>query len=135
MAKSQTARSTIKNDPFATLIPDREAEQAAEAEEASEPTATNVVTPLRREQAVSQVRGDQAEPKKVDGQKREKLTVHLSHDLIERVKNAAYWNPRLTIASIAELGVKFAIEQVEKEHGGPYPARESELKGGRPIGS
>jgi uncharacterized protein (DUF4415 family) len=135
MAKSQTARSTIKNDPFATLIPDREAEQAAEAEEASEPTATNVVTPLRREPAASQVRNDQAEPKKVEGQKREKLTVHLTHDLIERVKNAAYWNPRLTIASIAELGVKYAIEQVEKEHGGPYPPREAELKGGRPIGS
>ena len=141
MAKSQTARSTIKNDPFATLIPDREAEQAAEAEESTSP---NVVTPLRREQpreqAASPVRSEQprnaeAEPKKVEGQKREKLTVHLTHDLIERVKNAAYWNPRLTIASIAELGVKFAIEQVEKEHGGPYPAREAELKGGRPIGS
>lgn len=139
MAKSQTARSTIKNDPFATLIPDREAEQAAEAEEANEQAATNVVTPLRREQATSPLRGeqvrDQADPKKVDGQKREKLTVHLSHDLIERVKNAAYWNPRLTIASIAELGVKFAIEKVEKENGGAYPPRESELKGGRPIGS
>lgn len=127
MAKSQTARSTIKNDPFATLIPDRTAE-GAEAE-AREETPANV-TPIRREQV-----RDQAEPKKVDGQKREKLTVHLSHDLIERVKNAAYWNPRLTIASIAELGVKYAIEQVEKEHGGPYPPREAELKGGRPIGS
>ena len=126
MAKSQTARSTIKNDPFATLIPDRAAEQQAAEEEANEDMPTNVVTPIRR---------DQAEAKKVDGQKREKLTVHLSHDLIERVKNAAYWNPRLTIASIAELGVKYAIEQVEKEHGGPYPTREAELKGGRPIGS
>ena len=126
MAKSQTARSTIKNDPFATLIPDRAAEQQAAEDEANEDTPTNVVTPIRR---------DQAEAKKVDGQKREKLTVHLSHDLIERVKNAAYWNPRLTIASIAELGVKYAIEQVEKEHGGPYPTREAELKGGRPIGS
>ncbi len=144
MAKSQTARSTIKNDPFATLIPDREAEQAAEAEEASESTASNVVTPLRREptreQAASPVRSEQprnaeAEPKKGEGQKREKLTVHLTHDLIERVKNAAYWNPRLTIASIAELGVKYAIEQVEKENGGAYPPREAELKGGRPIGS
>jgi hypothetical protein len=153
MAKSQTARSTIKNDPFETLIPDRvseraNAEQEAEAQQlsrdqAEEPPAN--VTPIRREQAASparseqgpseRTRGDQAEPKKVDGQKREKLTVHLSHDLIERVKNAAYWNPRLTIASIAELGVKYAIEQVEKEHGGPYPPREAELKGGRPIGS
>ena len=149
MAKSQTARSTIKNDPFATLIPDREAEQAAAEEEANEVApnsvaASSVVTPLRRDQAREthrvQAETPQAAPSRVDsgkadGQKKEKLTVHLTHDLIERVKNAAYWNPRLTIASIAELGVKYAIEQVEKENGGPYPARESELKGGRPIGS
>jgi hypothetical protein len=123
MARSQTA-STIKNDPFATLIPDRAGEQATQ--EMSEDTTSNVVTPIRR---------DQADAKQANGQKREKLTVHLTHDLIERVKNAAYWNPRLTIASIAELGVKYAIEQVEKENGGPYPQREAELKGGRPIGS
>ncbi len=143
MAKSQTARSTIKNDPFATLIPDREAEQAAEAEEANEEAAlnvppNNVVTPLRHEQpqpTTIRAEPSRAEVSKVEGQKKEKLTVHLTHDLIERVKNAAYWNPRLTIASIAEIGVKFAIEQVEKENGGAYPLRESELKGGRPIGS
>lgn len=143
MAKSQTARSTIKNDPFATLIPDREAEQAAEAEEANEeappsvPT-NSVVTPLRREQPqpeATRAEPSRAEASKAESQKKEKLTVHLTHDLIERVKNAAYWNPRLTIASIAEIGVKYAIELVEKENGGAYPPRESELKGGRPIGS
>jgi hypothetical protein len=113
MAKSQTARtSTIKNDPFETLIPDRVGEQASE-----EAHAGNVVTPIRRGQP-------KPEPS-AEGQKKEKLTVHLTHDLIERVKNA----------SIAEIGIKYAIEQVEREHGGPYPARESELKGGRPIGS
>lgn len=139
MAKSQTARSTIKNDPFATLIPDREAEQAAQEEEANEKAATGVVTPLRREpsreQAREQTEASRADSARAESLKKEKLTVHLTHDLIERVKNAAYWNPRLTIASIAEIGVRYAIEQVEKEHGGAYPMRESELKGGRPIGS
>ena len=135
MAKSQTARSTIKNDPFATLIPDREAEQAAQEEEANEKAATGVVTPLRRDQGREQAEASRVEASKAESLKKEQLTVHLTHDLIERVKNAAYWNPRLTIASIAELGVKYAIEQVEKEHGGAYPMRESELKGGRPIGS
>jgi hypothetical protein len=124
MAKSQTVRSTIKNDPFETLIPDRISERT-NAEPTTEDEPKGVVTPIRPE----------PEPKAVEGHKKEKLTVHLTHDLIERVKNAAYWNPRLTIASIAELGIKYAIEQVEKEHGGPYPPRESELKGGRPIGS
>jgi hypothetical protein len=114
MAKQQTARSTIGKDPFETLIPDRVGEKA----EVIEHPASH--------------RDDQAEKK---GQKKEKLTVHLTHDLIERVKNAAYWDPKLTIAGIAELGVKQAIEQIEKAHGGPYPPRESELKGGRPIGS
>ena len=123
-SKSQTARtSTIKNDPFETLIPDRVGEQANEEAQA------NNVAPFRREQT------PQPEPSKAESQKQEKLTVHLTHDLIERVKNAAYWNPRLTIASIAEVGVRYAIEQVEKENGGAYPPRESELKGGRPIGS
>lgn len=128
MAKSQTARSTstIKNDPFATLIPDRSEEQSVEER------AAEVVTPIRPRAAE---RKPVETPKASEGQRKEKLTVHLTHDLIERVKNAAYWNPRLTIASIAEIGVQYAIELVEKENGGPYKPRESELKGGRPIGS
>jgi len=108
-------KSTIKNDPFATVIPD-----LANQEE------DTVAAPAR---------GTTAEPKRPAPAKKEKLTVHLTHDLIERVKNAAYWNPRLTIAGIAELGIALAIEQVERDHGGPYPPREAELKGGRPIGS
>jgi hypothetical protein len=64
---------------------------------------------------------------------RRKITVHLRPDLVERVKNAAYWNPRLTIASIAEMGILYALDQIEKANGGPYPPREQELRGGRPI--
>lgn len=67
------------------------------------PANNVVVTPIRREQP-------RPEPTVAEGQKEEKLTVHLAHDLIERVKNASYWNPRLTIASIAELGIKYAVE-------------------------
>ena len=105
MAKSQTARSsTIKNDPFASLIPDRISEQT----NADEPKGVSHADSSR-------ARGEAGR----EGHKKEKLTVHLTHDLIERVKNAAYWNPRLTIASIAELGVRYAIEQVEARTAGP----------------
>ena len=62
-----------------------------------------------------------------------KMTVELTNELIERVKNAAYWNPRLTISGIVEEGVQFAIQQIESENGGAYPNREAELKGGRPV--
>lgn len=102
MTKSSTfSKSTIKNDPFAAVIP------------LPEPGTDEVV---RRRAPV-----------------RRKLTVHLRPDLIERVKNAAYWNPRLTIAAIAEAGILRALEDIERQHGGPYPRREEELRGGRPI--
>ena len=40
---------------------------------------------------------------------------------------------RLTIAAIAEAGILQAIEEIERDYGGQYPAREQELRGGRPI--
>jgi hypothetical protein len=97
------SKSTIKNDPFAAVIP---------VPEPAEPRPAPIAhrSPARR-----------------------KLTVHLRPDVIERVKNAAYWNPRLTIAAIAEAGILQAIESIEREQGGPYPPREQELRGGRPI--
>ncbi|MFO0809052.1 MAG: hypothetical protein U0746_10545 [Gemmataceae bacterium] len=116
MAKQQTARTTIKNDPFATVIPmngdaEAEAPEEAPAAQSAPPPQLVAAQPFRRQ----------------------KLTVHLRTDLAERVKNAAYWNPRLTIASIAEMGIFHALELIEKDHGGPYPPREEELRGGRPM--
>ena len=110
-----TKKSTIKNDPFAMVIPVQEEEPEAAAP--------------------AKGRGEEPKASAAASHKKEKLTVHLTHDLIERVKNAAYWNPRLTIAAIAEQGIIQVIEQIEQENGGPYPPREAELKGGRPIGS
>lgn len=113
-------------DPFLSVIPDRAGEQR-QAEEAPAPVEVQKPAPAAH-QVVKEERAEK-------NGKKEKVTVHLSHELAERVKNAAYWNPRLTVAGIAELGIQFAIDQVEKENGGPYPKRESELKGGRPLGS
>jgi hypothetical protein len=107
------AKSTIGSDPFASVIPFSGGEPAELVPPSPEP------------------HGVPARPSRPF--QRKKLTVHVREDLVERVKNAAYWNPRLTIASIAELGIDHAIDLVEKEHGGPYPAREEELRGGRPI--
>lgn len=98
------SKSTIKNDPFAAVIP------VPDSADPPRPIPAAHRSPSRR-----------------------KLTVHLRPDVIERVKNAAYWNPRLTIAAIAEAGILQAIEEIEREQGGPYPPREQELRGGRPI--
>jgi hypothetical protein len=131
MRTPQTAKSTIKNDPFAAVIPlptdgselpgTDKAPEPQQPVTPPEPPPPAVNTDRPRTEAVPAKRGKQ------------KLTVHLPAELAERVKNAAYWNPRLTIGGIAEQGIKSAIEKHEREHGGKYPPREGALTGGRPI--
>jgi hypothetical protein len=60
-----------------------------------------------------------------------KVTVRLPTELAERARNAAYWNPRVTVAGIVKRRVKMALSQIEAE--GPYPPREGRPKGSRPT--
>jgi len=64
---------------------------------------------------------------------KERLTVHLPVDLIERVKNVVYWTPGLTLASLAEEAFAETVAAMEKKRGEPYPPRKENLKGGRPM--
>ncbi len=133
MSKSQTSKSTIKNDPFATVIP------MPNELDFSEPQAPLIKTPPSVEQRpersveAQKPKAKAVAPVVAEKRSKQKLTVHLNPDLADRVKNAAYWNPKLTIAGIAEQGIRLAIEKHEREHGGKYPPREAELAGGRPI--
>jgi post-segregation antitoxin (ccd killing protein) len=140
VTKLRMGKSTIKNDPFATVIPlplEDEPPQAIETEDAPiVVTPTPIVTPdftepPRRSVNTDRPRREVVKPVVKTG--KQKLTVHLDSELAERVKNAAWWNPKLTIAGIAEQGIRHAIEKHEREHGGPYPPRDGELLGGRPI--
>ena len=63
---------------------------------------------------------------------RKRLTVNLPLDLLEQLRNAAYWNPGMTLATLVERGIRVSVADVERGHGGPFPARLEELKGGRP---
>ena len=137
MRKPRRGKRTIGSDPFAALMP------TASPAERSPPPPRPEATP--RELPTLPVVANEVDPPPAAAAtrlpepdapaKRQKLTVHLDGEVVNRVKNAAYWNPRLTIARIAERGIRLALKEVEKENGGPYPQRESELKGGRPIGS
>jgi hypothetical protein len=64
---------------------------------------------------------------------KERLTVHLPINLIDRLKNAVYWTPGLTLAGLAEATLREAIDKLEKERGEPFPPRTRELTGGRPL--
>lgn len=80
------------------------------------------------------VRPSKPTPAKVKAAAKDRFTLHLPVELMERAKNAAYWTPGLTLAGLAEAGIRAELERVEKKHG-PFKARERELVGGRPIGS
>jgi hypothetical protein len=135
MQKSPTNKSTILNDPFGSVIPEPEQLLIPESADAETTTVTPTSKSPRSARVVNADRRKDELPFDGGVMKRgkQKLTVHLESELADRVRNAAYWNPKLTIARIAEHGIKSAIEKYEREHGGKYPPREGELVGGRPI--
>jgi predicted DNA binding CopG/RHH family protein len=65
--------------------------------------------------------------------KKQRITVQISEDVIERIKNAVYWTPGLTLASLAEEAFSKAVDILEEEKKAPFPKRKEELKTGRPI--
>ena len=64
---------------------------------------------------------------------KERLTVHLPVDLIDGVKNAVYWTPGLTLASLAEEALRQALAELEATRGASFPPRERQLSVGRPL--
>lgn len=64
---------------------------------------------------------------------KERLTVHLSQELINRIRNVVYWTPGLTLADLGEDAFTHVVAEREKKRGGAFPQRKEELKGGRPI--
>lgn len=67
------------------------------------------------------------------GPQTQRLTVHVPIELIDRVKNAVYWTPGLTLAGLSKDAFTTALAKLEKDNGKPFPKRKRELKGGRPM--
>ena len=71
--------------------------------------------------------------------KRTKLTVELPKDLVEKLRNTAFWlsGPphQLTLTAIAEQALTHELEQIQlRLNGGQeFDTRTSPLKVGRPI--
>jgi hypothetical protein len=65
--------------------------------------------------------------------KKLRLTVQVHSEVLERVKNAVYWTPGLTLAALAEEALIKAVDALEKKCGKQFPTRAEELKGGRPL--
>jgi hypothetical protein len=118
-SKPRERQSTISHDPYAFI----QTSQPAQAEQGGP------VVRQREEEPPAQRPAEAAKTVQT-----EKITTPFPVDLIERVRNAAYWE-RLTLTGIIVQAVNEAIERMEKERGEAYPPRKADLKGGRPIGS
>ena len=120
-------RSTIGNSPLDAVVP--KAEPTPAPEETPKPAA-----PAKPRQAKPKPAAKAAaKPEAPARTEKERLTVHVPVELINRLKNAVYWTPGLTLAGLAEEAFDRALEGLEKDQGGPFPQRDQELRGGRPL--
>lgn len=112
-------RSTIGENPLDALIPVASPAPVSGTEPVAGVTSEPPATPA---------------PAAVDDSHvRERVTLHLSRGLLDRVRNAVYWTPGLTMADLAEEALSRYLALLEEERGGAFPPRASELKRGRPI--
>lgn len=63
---------------------------------------------------------------------RERLTVKLPRQVIDRLRDAVYYTEGITMTSVLEECILDHIELLERERGSAFPKRSGDLKPGRP---
>lgn len=63
----------------------------------------------------------------------ERITFQFPANLIERLRNAAFWSPGTSMAGLAEQALETALERLEKQRGKPFPPRQHPLRPGRRV--
>ncbi|GEM_PF-3379429 len=66
-------------------------------------------------------------------EKRERLTVKLRSGIIERLRNAVFYTPGLTINGFIEHCITSSVDGMERKRGAVFPQRTENLRVGRPA--
>ncbi len=61
-----------------------------------------------------------------------RLTVQIDGEVLNRLRNAVYWTPGLTMTGLVERCTADATRSMERRRGEAFPEREEQLKAGRP---
>ena len=64
--------------------------------------------------------------------RKQRVTITLPVDLLERLRNAVYWTGHGTLARLIADALDDAVTQMEEANGGTFPLRLAPLKRGRP---
>jgi hypothetical protein len=81
--------------------------------------------------AVVPIRPAEASEPRAKPQPRERVTVALPREMVERARNSVHWTPGATLAALVEAGIAAELERLEMENGGPFKPRGQALKPGR----
>ena len=65
-------------------------------------------------------------------QKRQRMTVSLPTQLLERMRDAAYWTSGTTMAGLISSALEDLLNNLESQNGRPFSPRLQDLKPGRP---
>jgi len=61
-----------------------------------------------------------------------RLTVSLPGDLVDRLRDAVYWSPSLTLAWLIAQSLRNSLAEMESLRQEPFPKRKKALRAGRP---
>jgi hypothetical protein len=61
-----------------------------------------------------------------------RLTVSLPGDLVDRLRDAVYWSPSLTLAWLIAQSLRTSLTEMESVRQCPFPKRTNALRAGRP---
>lgn len=61
-----------------------------------------------------------------------RLTVSLPGDLVDRLRDAVYWSPSLTLAWLIAQSLRTSLTEMESLRQSPFPKRTKALRAGRP---
>lgn len=99
----------------------------------SNPIADYLRGPSKKQEQPAYEAAQAASKVVVEQLKKQRVTIHMAIDLIERVKNAVYWEPGLTLTDFAQAAFERHLKKMESSRGDLYPQRKQQLKGGRPM--
>ena len=59
------------------------------------------------------------------------ITISIDEAVVEKVRNATFYSPGVSMSSIFELGAEAVVLELEQRNGEPFKQRTGELRAGR----